>query len=120
MASKINARLSRPDLLPSVLQAIRGALFPDNALAAARVPPTSAETIEIKRECAKTIVNTIPMVIRNRFFGTKDQDLMRQDVEITLDLFADVYINRHLLISAVDLIVVRLFPELANDSVEEY
>lgn len=119
MSSQINALMFRPGLLPSVLQAIRSALFPDNALAAAKVPPTSAEVVEMKRECAKTVVETIPNVIRHRFFGTKDQDLMRQDVEDTLDLFADPYINKHLIISAVELIVVRLFPELGEDSVEE-
>jgi hypothetical protein len=119
MAAEINARLSRPDLLPSVLQAIRSALFPDNALAAARVPPTSAETAEIKRVCASTIVEVIPKVIRNRYFGTADLDLARQDVEKTLDLFADSYINKHLIISAVELIVVRLFPELGEDDENE-
>ena len=118
MSSQINARLFRPGLLPSVLQAIRSALFPDNALAAARVPPTSAELVEMKRECANTILDAIPGAIRSRFFGTKDQDLARQDVENTLDLFSDAYINKHLIISAVELIVVRLFPELA-EHVEE-
>ena len=119
MAAEIDARLSRPDLLPSVLQAIRSALFPDNALAAARVPPTSAETAEIKRVCANTIVQAVPKVIRNRYFGTVDPDLARQDVEKTLELFADSYINKHLIISAVELIIVRLFPELGEDDENE-
>lgn len=102
-----------------MLQAIRSALFPDNALVAARVPPTSAEVVEMKRECAMTIVRAIPNAIRSRIFGTKDQDLMRQDVESTLDLFADAYINKHLIISAVELIVMRLFPELSEDGLEQ-
>ncbi|KAK5173790.1 uncharacterized protein LTR77_002471 [Saxophila tyrrhenica] len=119
MASQIHERLSRPDLLPSVLQAIRAALFPNNALAAARVPPTAAESAAMKRECAETIVNIIPAAIRQRFFATKDYDLMRQDVEDDLDLFADPYINKHLIISAVELIVARLFPELAESDMEE-
>lgn len=102
-----------------MLQAIRSALFPDNALAAARVQPTSAETAEIKRECANTIVEVIPMAIRSRYFGTTDLELARQDVQETLELFADSYINKHLIISAVELIVVRLFPELAEDHQNE-
>jgi hypothetical protein len=118
MASKIDERLSRPDLLPSVLQATRSALFPNNALAAARLPPTAAEMVEIKRDCAETIVQTIPMVVRSQFFATKDQDLMRQDVEGILDLFSDAYINKHLIVSAVELIVVRLFPEIAENTLE--
>jgi len=64
--------------------------------------------------CAETIVQATPEILRNRFFATTDQDLMRQDVEGTLDLFADFYINKHLIISLVELIVVRLFPELGD------
>lgn len=119
MASQIHERLSRPDLLPSVLQAIRSALFPNNALAAARLLPTAAEAATMKRECAEAIVNIVPVAIRQRFFATKDYDLMRQDVEMNLDLFADPYINKHLIISAVELIVARLFPELTETAADE-
>ena len=119
MASQIHERLSRPDLLPSVLQAIRSALFPNNALAAARQPPTAAESIAMKRECAKSIVDIIPVPIRQRFFATKDYDLMRLDVEVDLDLFADAYINKHLIVSALELIVARLFPELTENVLDE-
>jgi hypothetical protein len=111
--------MSRPDLLPAVLQATRSALFPNNALAAARLPPTAAELAEIKRECAESIVAVVPKAVRSRFFATNDLDLMREDVEGTLDLFSDAYINRHLIISAVELVVVRLFPELAEQDLEE-
>ena len=119
LSSKIDKWLSRPDLLPRILLAIRGAIFPENALAPTRQPPTSAEVAEIKRECAKTIVEAIPRPVRSRYFATKDSDLMRQDVESTLDLFADSYLNKHLIVSAVELLVVRLFPELGNGVAEE-
>ena len=39
---------------------------------------------------------------------------MLQDVEDTLDMFADSYINRHLVIGITELLVVRLFPELSD------
>ena len=115
MSSEIDKWLSCPDLLPRILLAIRGALFPENALAPTRQTPTSAEVAEIKRECAKTIVESVPALIRQRYFATKDLDLMRQDVEDTLDLFADSYINKHLILSAVELLVIRLFPELGEE-----
>lgn len=118
MSSKISEILSRPSLLPSVLRAIRGAIFPEFALGPTRAQPTSAEIAEIKRECATTIVDMVPKAIRSRYFATQDKDLMRRDVESTLDLFADSYVNKHLIISAVELLVVRLFPELAEDSVD--
>lgn len=119
MASKIDEQLSRPDLLPSVLQAIRSALFPNDALAAARQTPTAAEMVEMKRECANTIVEAIPAVVRTRFFSTEDQDVMRDDIGESLDVFGDAYINKNLIISAVELIVVRLFPELAHNVSDE-
>lgn len=120
MSSQITARLTRPELLPAVLQATRGALFPHNALAAARLPPTSAATAEIKRVCADTIVEAIPKLVRTRYFGSADLVLARGDVETTLlDLFADEYINKHLIMSAVELIVVRLFPELGEEHEDE-
>ena len=65
--------------------------------------------------CAETIVKAIPEAVRVRFFATRDAEAMRRDVEGTLDLFADGYINKHLIIGAVELVVVRLFPELGEE-----
>lgn len=112
MSFTIQERLLRASWLPSVLRVARVAVFPDNALAPARIPPTSDEVADIRRECADTIVDTIPSVVRASFFATKDRDLMREDVATELDLLADAYINKHLIISVIELLVVRLFPEL--------
>ncbi|KAK4507643.1 hypothetical protein PRZ48_001378 [Zasmidium cellare] len=117
MSSNIHQRLlAAPDWLPPILQAARSALFPDNVLAAGRAPPTSDEVVQIKRECAQAVVEAMmPDVVGARFFATKDRDLMRQDVEgELLDLLADAYVNKHLVISVVELLVVRLFPELGS------
>lgn len=115
LSSQIQAKLLRPDSLPSLLQAIRTAIFPDNALAEARVPPTADQVDEIKRVCAETVVKAVPEAVRNRFFATTELELMRRDVEGTLELFGDQYINKHLILSAVELLIVRLFPELRED-----
>ncbi|EME89070.1 uncharacterized protein MYCFIDRAFT_27626, partial [Pseudocercospora fijiensis CIRAD86] len=112
MSFTIQRRLLRASWLPSVLRAARVAVFPDNALAPARRPPTSDEIADIRRECAETIVDTTPEVVRASFFATKDRDLMRDDVATELDLLADAYINKHLIVSVIELLVVRLFPEL--------
>ncbi|KAF7197094.1 hypothetical protein HII31_01519 [Pseudocercospora fuligena] len=112
MSLTIQERLLRASWLPSVLRAARVAVFPDNALAPARIPPTSDEAADIRRECAHTIVDTIPALVRASLFATKDRDLMREDVATELDLLADAYINKHLIVSIIELLVVRLFPEL--------
>ena len=119
MSSKIAATLFDPKRLPRLLQAVRSALFPDNALAAARQTPTSAEIAEIKRGCARAIVGNIPPYISNRYFATNDESVILQDVENTLDLFADSYINRHLVIGITELLVVRLFPELGENGLDD-
>lgn len=115
MASQIQAKLLRPEYLPPLLQAIRLAIFPDNTLAEARVPPTVEQVEEIKRVCAETIVRAVPESVRNRFFATTDFELMRKDVTSTLELFEDQYINKHLIIDAVELLIVRLCPELSEE-----
>lgn len=114
LSLQIQTKLLRAEYLPTLLQAIRTALFPENALAEARVPPTADQVDEIKRLCADTIIETVPEPLRIRFFATADTELMRQDVEGTLDLFADSYLNKHLIISIVELLVSRLFPELSE------
>ena len=115
MSMQIRERLSRPGVLPRFLLAIRSALFPDNALAPTRQTPTSAEIAKIKRECAKMITGAVPKAVKSRYFATKDEDLMTRDVEETLELFEDSYINKYLIISTVELLVVRLFPELGEE-----
>lgn len=102
-----------PALLPPILQATRSAVFPDNALAPPRVPPTSEEAIEIRHECARAIVQALGEPVRTYYFSTMDHGTMERDVEDKLKLFGDAYINRHLVVAALELIVVRLFPELA-------
>lgn len=58
----------------------------------------------------------MPPVVRERFFATTDVEAMRRDVEGTLELFADQYVNKHLIMGAVELLVVRLFPELSEEN----
>jgi hypothetical protein len=40
-------------------------------------------------------------------------------VERVLDVFGDSYCNKHLLYGVVELIIVRLIPEMAEKGVEE-
>ena len=111
----IRKRLLNPAVVPPALQAIRSAIFPDNAMGSARVPPTADEVVAIRRECARVVVEVIPPFVRTRYFATDDVDVMREDVEGMLDLFADQYVNKHLIVSVVELLVVRLFPEIAEE-----
>ncbi|TKA68590.1 hypothetical protein B0A55_08380 [Friedmanniomyces simplex] len=114
MSAQIHDRLLNPALLPPILQVIRSVVFPDNVLGPARQLPSREETVEIKRECARAIVDVLPETARTLYFATKDTAEMQADVESTLDLFADAYINKHLIVAALELLIVRLFPETAE------
>ncbi|KAK4541381.1 hypothetical protein LTR36_007982 [Oleoguttula mirabilis] len=112
LSTQIHDRLLNPALLPPILQAIRSAVFPDNAIAPPRVPPTSDEITEIKRECARAIVEAVPEPARTYYFATNNREVMEKDIEGKLELFGDAYIDKHLVVAALELVVVRLFPEL--------
>jgi hypothetical protein len=115
LSHTFTARVLNPAILPPALHAIRRAIFPDDALGPARVPPSEDEVVAIKRECARVIVEVVPPHVRAIFFATGDVTLMRNDVEGTLDLFADSYLNKHLIVNIVELIFLRLFPEISEE-----
>jgi hypothetical protein len=104
-----------PALLPPALQATRRAIFPDDALGPARVPPGDDETLAIRRECARVIVELVPPFVRGKYFATDDVAAMREDVEDSLGLFADSFVNKHLVVDIVELIFLRLFPEIGEE-----
>jgi hypothetical protein len=115
LSHTFTARVLNPAILPPALHAIRRAIFPDDALGPARVPPSEDEVVAIKRECARVIVEAVPPHVRAIYFATGDVTLMRDDVEGTLDLFADSYLNKHLIVNIVELIFLRLFPEISEE-----
>lgn len=108
-----------PSLLPPILQTARASLFPGNVLGPTRLPPTAEEIRAIKSNCAATIVDATPTVVSTRFFATTKLESMVKQVEDLLDVFSDPYLNKHFVFAALELIVVRLFPELAAQTVTE-
>ena len=117
LSHTIHTRVLTLTLLPPALEAIRRAIFPDDALGPARVPPTDVETLAIKRECARVIVEVIPPYVRGKYFATEDPELMRADVEEFIGLlFGDSFINKHLIVEIVELIFLRLFPEIGEEA----
>lgn len=115
LSHAIHTRVLDPALLPPALQAIRRAIFPDDALGPARVPPADDEVVAIKRECARVIVEVVPPYVRGKYFATQDGAAMRDDVESSLELFADSFVNKHLVVEIVELVFLRLFPEIGEE-----
>ena len=137
-----------PEFIPPLLLNLRTSLFPYNALGPGRVTPNWAEQGAIKRRCAVALLDLVPHSIAQRFLlgsrwrgedkararkvsgdcdegqerlgkqeeGTED---LIQEVENTLDIFGDVYCNKHLIYSIVELCIVRLVPEVGEMGVRE-
>lgn len=92
-------------------------MFPNNSLGPGRVPPTPEEAVQMRAKCAASIVAALPsIVVKQLFAGGKDEDVHKQ-VEGMLDVFGDAYLNKHLIVAIVDLVVVRLFPELESNGI---
>lgn len=83
----------------------------------------------IKRRCAETIVDVLPQRIAARYFdvsasGSGDgadqgkQEKLVEQAESLLDVLGDAYMNKHLLFGILELVVVRLVPEMAERGVQ--
>jgi len=52
------------------------------------------------------------------YFGSGEEK-QASEIEELLDCFGDVYCNKHLMYGVVELILVRLIPEIGEKNVEE-
>lgn len=104
--------------LPSLLSTIRANLFPRNALPPpAPEPPTPEQQIVLKRHCAESLAALFPEVL-GRAAGLSREDVVTE-VESELDVWSDAYLNKHLAYQLVDLVVVRVLPELAEKGIRD-
>jgi hypothetical protein len=73
----------------------------------------------LRAECAQNIIAALPPAARRVLFATSDLRDMQRDLERDiLDLVGDKYLNQHLLVRIVDLLAVRLFPEIGKQWVQ--
>lgn len=113
-----------PSILPPLLLNLRIALFPGNAQGPpALEPPSSEERLQIRRRCAEAILSLVPPLVSRVFFNVdadkEGEDEMLRQVEDILDVFGDVYCNKHLVYNILELVVVRLVPELGESTPSE-
>ncbi|KAK7521233.1 PXA domain-containing protein [Phyllosticta citriasiana] len=115
LSHHLRAHLLNPALLPPLLRTLRAALFPNNALAPPRVAPSPEEELAIKRRAAQAVLAATPAAVRPRLFGRARP---KRQVERLLDVLGDPYLNKHLVFGLVELVVVRLLPELGEKGVD--
>ncbi|KAK9479347.1 PXA domain-containing protein [Lipomyces japonicus] len=100
----------------SVLVISRQTLFPNNGpMAPPRIYPSVEEKQQILKQVQKNILRAIPVKIRKQVLG---DDAIR-GVEELLSPFDNKFANKHLLFFLVDMIIIKILPELAEQTPEE-
>lgn len=104
-----------------VLRNLRTSLFPNNSMGPpAPPPPSDEETRAIKHKAAKSIHALIPAFVTRTFYGSIDQEPTVSEIEADiLDPFDDAYLNKHLVYGLLELVLVRLIPELGEQSISD-
>jgi len=119
LSNAFNRRLLNPTFLPAILRTIRATLFPNNTLGLPRQPPSDDEVLEIKRRCATSVLNLIPSTVASKYFATQDCTAQLRQVEDVLSCLDDSYLNKHLIFQIIELLILRLVPELGEQGVFE-
>jgi hypothetical protein len=128
-----------PLRIAQALRAARAAVFPGNAPGPPRVAPEGEEgRLEIRRRAAEVVVDAVPgwawgLYLGYRRRGTetpsqeekveverngKYREYWVAEVEGWLDLLEDPYVNKHLVVRIVELVIVRVLPELGETGVD--
>lgn len=119
LSHTMHTKVLNPAFLPVLLRTFRATLFPNNTLAPPRQPPSEEEAKEIKRRCAATLLGLLPTKVAAAFFVSASPVEHLRQAEELLDCLDDAYLNKHLIFAIVELIVLRLVPELGERGVQE-
>jgi len=108
-------------LLPTLLRTLRLALFPNNSMGPpAPPPPSTEERLAIKRRAAESVRGLIPTYVAHSYYATNDDDTIVEEItEDILDSLDDTYLNKHLVYAILELVLVRLIPELSEQPISD-
>ncbi|KAM3453501.1 hypothetical protein MY3296_003732 [Beauveria thailandica] len=117
--------------LPGLLRTLRGVLFPNNALGKSTLAPPSSddEFVALRKRAAGALLGLLPTGVAKVYLGSKSgdspeaaaaqEDDMVDGMAHLLMVLNDEYCNKHLMYSVLELILVRLMPELSERGVCE-
>ena len=107
----------KPSFLPRLLLHIRTAIFPNNALPPPPAGiPSPEQQAKIKQDCAKALASILPFTLV-RAAGLTEEEVVRE-VEGELNVWGDGYLNRHVAYAVLELVLVRVLPELGEKGVK--
>ena len=139
----IQTHILTPSRLPPLLLTLRTTLFPNNGPPGpARPVPSAEEQLVIRRNAAKAILSLTPRWSDGIWVGSangglfaregrakKEEDTGKKpkepnedvikEVEGLLDVFGDSYMNRHLVFGIIELVLVRLCPEVGQKTTSQ-
>ncbi|KAL7950462.1 PXA domain-containing protein [Trichoderma barbatum] len=132
--------------LPPILRSLRGALFPNNSPGTSTLvaPQSEKELLALRRRAASAISDLLPASVARVYFGRRhwrlgglfspgddrgssssaaageeDDERILDELESLLNVVGDEYCNKHLMYSALELVLVKLMPELSDKGVME-
>ncbi|KAM0483208.1 hypothetical protein ACHAPX_002657 [Trichoderma viride] len=134
-----------PSHLPPLLRSLRGALFPNNSPGSSSLaaPQSEEELLALRRRAARAIRGLLPTSVTRVYFGGRlwrlggflgsgdnfgrssaavdreDDERVVDELAGLLDVVGDEYCNKHLMYSVLELVLVRLMPELSEKGVVE-
>ena len=102
-------------LLPQLLLNARITLFPGNSLGGPAPPiPSVKEQLAIRKQAAESILSLVPPWVAQTFFASNKPQEWIEQVEDLLEIFSQPELNRHWIYGVLELVLVRLMPELAE------
>ncbi|SPO01113.1 related to MSS51 protein [Cephalotrichum gorgonifer] len=122
--------LFTPTHLPPLLRSLRAALFPNNApgTPSLRPPSNDAELVALRHRTAALLAGLVPPRLYALYFSGRPpwkgvrggEAVDSSPLDDSLDLFfGDEYCNKHLMYGVLELVLVRLMPELSEKQVGE-
>lgn len=77
----------------------------------------------MRRRCAEAVLSLVPPTLSRLYFNVGgdqegEEDMIKQ-VEDILDVFGNAYMNKHLVYNVLELVVVRLVPEMMDSTPSE-
>ncbi|OAA78320.1 PXA domain protein [Akanthomyces lecanii RCEF 1005] len=126
-------RLFSASHLPGVLRTLRGVLFPNNAPGKSTLAPPSShdEFLALRKRAAGALLGLLPTSVAKVYLGggapsdtaadaqNGGGGAMVDGMEDLLMVLNDEYCNKHLMYSVLELVLVRLMPEISEKGVGE-